>query len=161
MAIEDICKEIEKVEANKRIDSITSFLSQEDNEKLKSCANYNSNKVEAASEFLNNFYFRLPGGWLIDLIKEDKAISSETGEDAILKDSQQKTYWQMFEDTKRAMFGSGLTLKECSKLENLNAREQRDYIFNNEKNRYKLVPLMLNAYVLLRSIGYTRQQLIC
>lgn len=85
--------------------------------------------ANALMEFLNTFYFRMPGGWYVSL----KEYCPD--------------YERLFEDIKNALLESGLSMEECSMLENLGPVEQKKYILL-QKN--KLAPIMFKAYVRLR-----------
>lgn len=105
-------------------------------------------------EMLDNFYMKLPGGWLKSFISESK--SKRLTLDSLVNNSNKITYRQIFEDVRKAMLESGLTKIECEQLESMSPLEQKVYIVDNQR-RY--VPLMIKAYNLLIKKGYRHQDL--
>ena|SRR3989344_1576986 len=145
--------------ANVRIASSIDELDEEDKRVLESSPEYNANKAKAAAGFLNNFYFRLPGGWLMELVSEEMELRENIGEEVIFSNKQQMTYKQMFNDVRESLLDADLSLEECTKIADLKPREQREYVFE-EQNFYRLIPIMLEAYIALRKRGYKKQELI-
>lgn len=106
----------------------------------------------ADGEMLDNFYMKIPGGWLRAFISESK--SQRLSLDSLVNDS--KTYRQLFQDIRNSMLESGLSPEECKMLESMSPLEQKAYILDNQR-RY--VPLMTKAYKMLLKKGYRHQDL--
>lgn len=145
--------------ANVRIVSSMDELDAEDQRILQSYPEYKTDKAKATAAFLNNFYFRLPGGWLTELVTENSKLKNIIGEDVLLSDQKQKTYWQLFEDVKESLLDAELSGNEYLNIARLKPKEQREYVFSQE-NFYRLMPILLESYVALRKKGYNRQELI-
>lgn len=110
-------------------------------EEFRSHADGDNNYINTALKFLNNFSFRMPGGWYTS--KDMRSYFSEEQ--------------PVFEDIKETLLACGLTRNECAKLESMEPKQHRENIWKYEK--YRLVPLMLDAYFELRK-RYSRQALI-
>lgn len=144
---------------NLRIATAMDDLDPEEQRMLESYPEYNTDKTKAASAFLNNFYFRLPGGWLMELVTENSRLKTIIGEDVLLPNQKQKTYSQLFDDVRESLLDSELSRDEYFRIASLTPKGQKEYLFS-QGNFYRLMPIMLEAYIALRKKGYKREELI-
>ena len=101
-------------------------------------------RLEELAEALNNFYMKIPGGWLIDIQTKNKRL------DSFVDEKNKITYRKMFEDVRNALSESGLSQEMCKKLEGYSPLELKIVMQNKET----LVPVMYRAYCKLIQKGY-------
>ena len=158
-----------KVYAESTIDKIIDNLYPKDAKILKSFPEYSQKKVDAVVDFLNNFYFRLPGGWYHELYSEISEMHTE-------KDEMYERKLKILSEIKNCMLASCSSEDELKEFEKIPSNQIRKYIFERDiiKNclfeseiirysfiKYRLIPIMLNAYSMMRKKGYSREELIC
>lgn len=144
--------------ANLRIGDAMNCLEPREQKILTSYAEYATDKSKAVAAFLNNFYFRLPGGFFIEFISRAIELRKKTGGDVLLKIERLREYKKVAEDVRESLLDADLSLEECTKMADLNPTEQLKYIFDNQ-NFYRLMPIMLEGYITLRNKGYKREEL--
>lgn len=157
MAIDNLVSDM--YAANIRIASAADSLDSDEQEMLTSCPEYATDKSKAAANFLNNFYFRMPGGFLTEFISRAIELRGETGEDSILRLERLREYKQVAEDVRVSLLDSELGLEECTKISSLESQDQKKYLFSHD-NFYRFMPIMLDAYIALRKKGYKREELV-
>lgn len=145
--------------ANIRVVSSIDGLEQEEQREIESHPEYKKDKAKAVADFLNNFYFRLPGGFFVDLISKAVKAREDIGEDTILGRKRLREYMKVADNVRESLLESGLSLEESTTIAGLEPVEQKKYLFGQD-NFYRLMPIMLEAYIALRKKGYKREELV-
>lgn len=157
MAIDNLVSDM--YAANIKIASSIDYLDDEDKKVISEHPSYETDKAKAAAQFLNNFYFRLPGGFFVELISKAVKAREDIGEDTILGRKRLREYMKVADNVRESLLESGLSLEESTTIAGLEPVEQKKYLFGQD-NFYRLMPIMLEAYIALRKKGYKREELV-